>query len=150
MNLSYSSIFAESGLKDLYDLVKNCPTSANSEPMRVIFLKSKKSKERIKTYLSEGNVEKTMTAPIVAIIAYDSKFYDHLPKLFPHNPNIKKVLSLKEYKKEIIDKKRITTILTKIKKESLKKNIDPKITHRIWKNMIWSYINFEKRNFKKK
>ena len=63
---------------------------------------------------------------------------------------IKKVLSLKEYKKEIIDKKRITAILTKIKKESLKKNIDPKITHRIWKNMIWSYINFEKRNFKKK
>ena len=63
---------------------------------------------------------------------------------------IKKVLSLKEYKKEIIDKKRITTILTKIKKESLKKNIDPKITHRIWKNMIWSYIDFEKRNFKKK
>ena len=63
---------------------------------------------------------------------------------------IKKVLSLKEYKKEIIDKKRITTILTKIKKESLKNNIDPKITHRIWKNMIWSYINFEKRNFKKK
>ncbi len=63
---------------------------------------------------------------------------------------IKKVLSLKEYKKEIIDKKRITSILTKIKKESLKKNIDPKITHRIWKNMIWSYVNFEKRNFKKK
>ena len=63
---------------------------------------------------------------------------------------IKKVLSLKEYKKEIIDKKRITTILTKIKKESLKINIDPKITRRIWKNMIWSYINFEKKNFKKK
>ena len=64
-------------LKDIYDLLKNCPTSANSEPMRVIFLKSKKSKERIKTNLSEGNVEKTMSAPIVAIIAYDSKFYDH-------------------------------------------------------------------------
>ena len=63
---------------------------------------------------------------------------------------IKKVLSLKEYKKEIIDKKRITAILTKIKKESLKINIDPKITRRIWKNMIWSYINFEKKNFKKK
>ena len=63
---------------------------------------------------------------------------------------IKKVLSLKEYKKEIIDKKRITAILTKIKKESLKKNIDPKITHRIWKNMIWAYINFEKKKFKKK
>ena len=63
---------------------------------------------------------------------------------------IKKVLSLKEYKKEIIDKKRITAILTKIKKESLKINIDPKITRRIWKNMIWAYINFEKKKFKKK
>ena len=63
---------------------------------------------------------------------------------------IKKVLSLKDYKKEIIDKKRISVVLKKIKKESLKKNIDPKITHRIWKNMIWSYIDFEKRNFKKK
>ena len=63
---------------------------------------------------------------------------------------IKKVLVLKTYKKEIIDKKRISIILKKIKKESLKRNIDPKITNRIWKNMIWSYINFEKKNFKKK
>ena len=63
---------------------------------------------------------------------------------------VKKVLTLKSYKKEIIDKKRISLILKKIKKESLKKNIDPKITQRIWKNMIWSYIDFEKRNFKKK
>ena len=63
---------------------------------------------------------------------------------------VKKVLSLKTYKKEIIDKKRISVILKKIRKESLKNNIDPKITLRIWKNMIWSYINFEKRNFKKK
>ena len=58
---------------------------------------------------------------------------------------IKKVLTLKAYKKEIIDKKRISTILKKIKKESLKRNIDPKITHRIWKNMIWSYINFREK-----
>ena len=63
---------------------------------------------------------------------------------------VKKVLSLKSYKKEIIDKKRISTILKKIRKESLKNNIDPKITQRIWKNMIWSYLDFEKRNFKKK
>ena len=63
---------------------------------------------------------------------------------------VKKVLSLKSSKSEIVDKKRISTILKKIKKESLKKKIDPKITHRIWKNMIWTYINFEKRNFKKK
>ena len=63
---------------------------------------------------------------------------------------VKKVLSLKTYKKEIVDKKRISIILKKIRKESLKKNIDPKITKRIWKNMIWSYIDFENRNFKKK
>ena len=63
---------------------------------------------------------------------------------------VKNVLSLKSSKNEIVDKKRISTILKKIKKESLKKKIDPKITHRVWKNMIWSYIDFEKRNFKKK
>ena len=63
---------------------------------------------------------------------------------------IKQVLNLKEYKKQIVDKKRINKILSNIKNKSLKNNIDPKITNRIWKNMIWSYINFEKRNFKKK
>ena len=63
---------------------------------------------------------------------------------------VKKVLSLKSSKKEIVDKKRISTILKKIRKESIKKKIDPKITNRIWKNMILSYIAFEKRNFKKK
>ena len=63
---------------------------------------------------------------------------------------VKKVLSLKSSKNEIVDKKRISIILKKIKKESLKKKIDPKITNRIWKNMIWSYIDFEIRNFKKK
>ena len=63
---------------------------------------------------------------------------------------VKKVLSLKVNKNEIVDKKRISLILRKIKKESLKRNIDPKITGRIWKNMIWSFINFERKNFKKK
>ena len=63
---------------------------------------------------------------------------------------IKKVLLLKKYKSEIIDKKRISSILKKIKKGSIKKNIDPKITERIWKNMIWAYINFEKKKFRKK
>tara|TARA_X000000368_G_C22413613_1_gene442905 strand:- start:19 stop:306 length:288 start_codon:yes stop_codon:yes gene_type:complete len=62
---------------------------------------------------------------------------------------VKKVVSLKLNKNEIVDKKRINQILKKIKIESLKKNIDPKITKRIWKNMIWSYIDFERRNFKK-
>ena len=63
---------------------------------------------------------------------------------------IKKVILLKHHKNEIVDQKRINIILKKIKKESVKKNIDPKITNRIWKNMILSYIDYEKRNFKKK
>ena len=63
---------------------------------------------------------------------------------------VKEVLKLKEFKKEIIDKKRIKFILKKIQIKSKKLNIDPKITNRIWKNMIWSYIDYERRNFKKK
>ena len=63
---------------------------------------------------------------------------------------VKKVLALKERKNQIIDQKRISFILKNIKKKSLKNNIDPKITHKIWKNMIYAYIDFEKRNFRKK
>ena len=63
---------------------------------------------------------------------------------------VKEVVKLKEYKKEIVDKKRISIILKKIKKKYISKNIDPKITIRIWKNMIWSYINYERKVFKKK
>ena len=63
---------------------------------------------------------------------------------------VKKVLALKNKKNQIIDQKRIKTILKNIRKKSLNNNIDPRITNRIWKNMIWSYIDFEKRNFKKK
>ena len=63
---------------------------------------------------------------------------------------VKEVLKLKEYKKEIVDKKRINFILKKIYSKSKKLKIEPKITNRIWKNMILSYIDYEKRNFKKK
>jgi chorismate mutase len=63
---------------------------------------------------------------------------------------VKEVLKLKKYKNEIVDIKRINFILNKIKFKSKKLKIDPKITNRIWKNMIWSYIDFERRNFKKK
>tara|TARA_B100000427_G_C15131785_1_gene430467 strand:- start:19 stop:309 length:291 start_codon:yes stop_codon:yes gene_type:complete len=75
----------------------------------------------------------------------------HLLKIIKIRSEIvKKVLSLKENKSEIIDQPRIKKILNKIKKESIKKKIDPKITKRIWKNMIWSFIDYEKRNFKNK
>ncbi len=63
---------------------------------------------------------------------------------------VKEVLKLKDKKKEIVDQQRIDAILRNIKKKSLKNNIDPRITNRIWKNMIWAYIDYEKRNFKKK
>ncbi len=74
-----------------------------------------------------------------------------LIKLIKIRTNIvKKVLKLKTYKNQIVDKKRISTILKNIRKKSIKNKIDPKITNRIWKNMIASYIDFERRNFKKK
>tara|TARA_B100000900_G_scaffold406085_1_gene416594 strand:+ start:179 stop:478 length:300 start_codon:yes stop_codon:yes gene_type:complete len=62
---------------------------------------------------------------------------------------VNKVLALKENKSQIVDRKRINSILKNIRKKSIKNKIDPKITNRIWKNMIWSYIDFERRNFKK-
>ena len=63
---------------------------------------------------------------------------------------VEKVLNLKEYKNQIVYKKRINVILMHIRRKSIKNKIDPNITKRIWKNMIWSYIEFEKKNFKKK
>ena len=79
------------------------------------------------------------------------KLDNKLLSLIKYRTNlVKEVLKLKEFKKEIVDKKRINFILKKIKAKSLKQSIDPKITNRIWKNMIWSYIDYEKRNFKKK
>ena len=63
---------------------------------------------------------------------------------------VKYMLSLKGFKKQIVDHKRIKEILKKIKNQSIKNRIDPKITSRIWKSMIWSYVDFQRRNFKKK
>ncbi len=78
------------------------------------------------------------------------KLDNSLIKIIKKRTNlVKKVLALKEKKNQIIDHKRIKVILNNIKKKSLKHKIDPKITNRIWRNMIWSYIDFEKRNFRK-
>ena len=79
------------------------------------------------------------------------KLDNSLIKIIKKRTNlVKKVLDLKERKNQIVDKKRISLILKNIKKKSIKNKIDPKITNRIWKNMIMSYIDFEKRNFKRK
>ena len=79
------------------------------------------------------------------------KLDNKLLSLIKYRTNlVKEVLKLKEFKKEIVDKKRINFILKKINSKSKRLKIDPKITNRIWKNMILSYIDYEKRNFKKK
>jgi 3-hydroxypropanoate dehydrogenase len=71
-------------LRQVYDLAKLGPTSANMCPLRIVFVKSKEAKEKLKPCLDAGNVEKTMRAPVTAIIGMDVHFYEKLPKLYPH------------------------------------------------------------------
>lgn len=73
-------------LRQVYDLAKLGPTSANTSPMRVVFVKTHEAKERLKPALSAGNVEKTMAAPVCAIVGYDSRFYEYIPRLYPQSP----------------------------------------------------------------
>jgi 3-hydroxypropanoate dehydrogenase len=74
----------EALLREAVELTKMGPTSVNASPMRITFLRTQEAKERLKPALLPGNVDKTMSAPVVAITAYDTKFYEHLPRLFPH------------------------------------------------------------------
>ncbi|TVP82296.1 malonic semialdehyde reductase [Thioalkalivibrio sp.] len=71
-------------LRELFDVLRWAPTSANCSPARIVFVKSPEAKARLLPALIEGNVEKTRTAPVTAIIGYDLEFHEHLPKLFPH------------------------------------------------------------------
>ena len=73
-------------LRELYDLLKWAPTSANTNPARFVFLRRPESKERLRQALAEGNVRSVMSAPVTVIIAYDLQFYEKLPKLASHNP----------------------------------------------------------------
>ena len=75
---------SEDLLRQVFDLAKMGPTSANCSPMRVVFVSTPAGKERLKPALAPGNLDKTMAAPVTAIIAQDTLFYEHLPKLFPH------------------------------------------------------------------
>ena len=74
-------------LHELYDILKFGPTSANSSPARFVFIRTTEGKEKLAPALSAGNLNKTMSAPVTAIVAYDPKFYEKLPTLFPHNPD---------------------------------------------------------------
>jgi len=73
-------------LRQVYDVMKFGPTTQNSQPMRIVFVRSKAAKEKLAPALSPGNLDKTMKTPVTAIIAYDSRFYENLPKTFPNNP----------------------------------------------------------------
>ena len=85
-------------LRELYDLMKWAPTTMNTGPTRILFLRSREAKERLKPALSPGNVDKTMAAPVTAIIAYDTRFYELLPQLFPHNQNARGIFAGEEKK----------------------------------------------------
>jgi 3-hydroxypropanoate dehydrogenase len=80
-------------LRQLYDLMKWGPTSANGSPGRIVFLRTPEAKERLRPALAPGNVEKTMTAPVTAIIAYDLLFFEKLPKLFRHAPGMRNLFA---------------------------------------------------------
>jgi 3-hydroxypropanoate dehydrogenase len=77
----------------LYDLMKWGPTSANCCPVRILFLRTPEAKQRLAPALAPGNLEKTMKAPVTAIIAHDTKFYEQLPRLFPHQPGAREWFS---------------------------------------------------------
>jgi 3-hydroxypropanoate dehydrogenase len=80
---------SEITLRALYDLMRWGPTSANCSPARIVFVRSHEAKQKLAPALSANNLEKTMQAPVTAIIAYDLDFAERLPKLFPHNPDAK-------------------------------------------------------------
>lgn len=73
-------------LRGIYDLMKWAPTSTNANPARIVFIRSQAAKQRLLPALAPANVQKVLTAPVTAIIAYDLQFYGKLPRLFPHNP----------------------------------------------------------------
>jgi 3-hydroxypropanoate dehydrogenase len=82
-----STPVSDETLQELYNILKFGPTSANSSPARFVFIRTPEGKDRLKPALSAGNTEKTMAAPVTVIVAYDPKFFEKLPKLFPHNPD---------------------------------------------------------------
>ena len=95
---SLSGSVTDEQLRQLYDIVKWGPTTMNTQPMRIVFLRSAAAKEKLKPALSPGNLDKTMGAPVTAIIAFDLHFYENLPKAFPNNPNARAIFAGEEKK----------------------------------------------------
>lgn len=83
-------------LRDIYELVKWTPTAANTQPLRILFVRTPEGKERLLKHMSEGNREKTAGAPVTAVLAYDTRFHEHVPTVFPINPDMKDALEANE------------------------------------------------------
>jgi 3-hydroxypropanoate dehydrogenase len=83
---SFSGPVEDDALRAIYDLMIWGPTTMNTQPMRIVFVRSREAKEKLRPALSPGNLDKTMAAPVTAIIAYDLRFWENLPRTFPHNP----------------------------------------------------------------
>jgi len=90
-------------LRQVHELMKWGPTTLNCQPMRIVFVRSKAAKEKLAPALSPGNLEKTMRAQVTAIVAYDSRFYEYLPKTFPNKPKAKDGFEGEE-KKAMVDR----------------------------------------------
>jgi len=87
---AFTEPVTDAQLRALYDLLKWGPTTLNTQPGRFVFVRSKEAKEKLAPALSPGNLDKTMAAPVTAIVAYDSQFYENLPRTFPHRPEANK------------------------------------------------------------
>jgi 3-hydroxypropanoate dehydrogenase len=93
---------SEDQLRQIHEIMKWGPTSTNCQPARIVFVRSKQGKEKLKPALSPGNLDKTMAAPVTAIIAYDSQFYEHMPRIFPHNPAAQSLYSGEDKKEHAL------------------------------------------------
>jgi 3-hydroxypropanoate dehydrogenase len=93
---------SEDQLRQIHEIMKWGPTSTNCQPARIVFVRSKHGKEKLKPALSPGNLDKTMAAPVTAIIAYDSQFYEHMPRIFPHNPAAQSLYSGEDKKEHAL------------------------------------------------
>ena len=98
-------------LRALYELAKWGPTTLNSQPGRFVFVRSKEAKEKLAPALSPGNLDKTMAAPVTVLVAYDSQFYENLPRTFPHRPEANKAF--------MGDEKAVYANLTAVRNSSL-------------------------------
>jgi 3-hydroxypropanoate dehydrogenase len=93
---------SDAQLRQIHEIMKWGPTSTNCQPARIVFVRTQEGKDKLRPALSPGNTDKTMAAPITAIIAYDSQFYEYMPRVFPHNPAAQSLYSGEDKKEHAL------------------------------------------------